>query len=242
MATVVAFLMIGCADGDRNGIGAGNPERNVAESKAVSADAESPVEENEQRSKTLVFFGTSLTAGYGLPPVEAYPALIQERIDRAGLPWRVVNAGVNGETSAGALRRIDWVLRQPVDVLVIETGANDMLRGTGPDATEANIQAIVDRVRAARPGTRILLAEMRALPNLGREYTDAFEAIYPRVAERNGLTLVPFLLAGVAGEARLNQADGVHPTAEGQAMVAENIWTTIEPLLREETEDGADGR
>src|SRR5690606_38130848 len=149
---------------------------------------------------TVLFVGTSLTAGFGLAAAQAYPALIQERIDRAGLPFRVVNAGVSGETSAGALARSGRPLQQEFVVLVVETGANDMLRGVDPGATEENIRSIIDRVREERPDARIVLAGMLALPNLGPEYGERFGSIFPRLAERYGLALIPFLLEGVAGD------------------------------------------
>jgi acyl-CoA thioesterase I len=179
----------------------------------------------------VLFVGTSLTAGLGLDPSEAFPALLQEKIDAAGLRYRVVNAGVSGETSAGARRRMGWLLRQPVAVLVVETGANDGLRGQDPDATRENIQAILDEARRQAPPPRLVVAAMEALPNYGQEYRRRFRALYPALAEKNGATLVPFLLAGVAGEPGLNQADGVHPTAEGQKVVAENVWRVLRPVL-----------
>jgi acyl-CoA thioesterase I len=175
----------------------------------------------------VVFVGTSLTAGLGLDPSEAYPALLQHKIDSAGLPFTVVNAGVSGETSAGAKRRIDWVLREPASVLVIETGANDMLRGLDADSLEANIQAIIDRARRQQPPPRIVILGMRGLPNYGLPYVRRFNAVYPEVAKRNGLPLVPFLLDGVAGVDSLNQADMMHPTAAGQRRVAETVWPAI---------------
>jgi acyl-CoA thioesterase-1 len=175
--------------------------------------------------------GTSLTAGYGLDPADAFPALIQARLDAAGLPYRVVNAGVSGETSAGALRRLDWLLKQPVVVLVVETGANDGLRGQDPDATRANIRALLDRAKKQEPPPRLVLLGMEALPNYGEEYRRRFRAIYPELAKENGAVLVPFLLDGVAGVASLNQADGVHPTAEGHRRVAETVWRALRPIL-----------
>jgi acyl-CoA thioesterase-1 len=180
-----------------------------------------------------VFVGTSLTAGYGLPdPGLAYPALIQRRVDSLGLPYRVVNAGVSGETSAGALRRIDWVLQQaPIAVLMIETGANDGLRGQLPDSVKANIQAMIDRTLALDPRPRIVIAGMEAMPNLGRVYTDRFRAIFPELARANGASLIPFLLDGVAGVDSLNQRDGIHPTVRGQQLVAELVWRVLQPLL-----------
>jgi acyl-CoA thioesterase-1 len=182
----------------------------------------------------ILFVGTSLTAGYGVDPSEAYPAVIQQKLDGAGLDYRVVNAGVSGETSAGALRRMDWLLRQRVAVLVVETGANDGLRGQDPEATRANIQAIFDRARRQEPPPQLVVVAMEALPNYGEDYRQGFRAIYPELAEANGAALVPFLLEGVAGRPELNQADGIHPTAEGHERVAENVWKTLEPLLVED--------
>jgi acyl-CoA thioesterase-1 len=179
----------------------------------------------------VVFLGTSLTAGYGLEPDQAYPALIQEKIDSAGLAYRVINAGESGETSAGGLRRLDWLLRQPLAVLVIELGANDGLRGQDVDAMRANLQAIVDRTRAAHPDAAIVLAGMESPPNMGRQYTSAFRAVFPALARANDLTLIPFLLDGVAAVPELNQPDGIHPTAEGQRMVAETVWRYLAEVL-----------
>lgn len=179
----------------------------------------------------ILFVGTSLTAGLGLDPSEAYPGLVQEKIDAAGLRYRVVNAGVSGETSAGARRRMGWLLRQRVAVLVVETGANDGLRGQDPEATRENIQAILDEAKRQQPPPRLVLAAMEALPNYGEDYRRRFRAIYPEVARANGATLVPFLLDGVAGEARLNQPDGIHPTAEGHALVAATVWNSLRPVL-----------
>jgi acyl-CoA thioesterase I len=183
--------------------------------------------------KTVVFFGDSLTAGLGLEDssTQAYPALIQKKIDRAGLPWRVVNAGLSGETSAGGLRRVDWILRQPVDVFVLELGGNDGLRGIPPEATAANLQAIIDRVRAKYPAARIVLAGILAPPNMGEDFTRAFAAIFPALAEKNHVPLIPFLLEGVVGKPGLDQADGIHPTAEGHAVVADTVWAVLKSLL-----------
>ena len=181
----------------------------------------------------VLFLGTSLTAGMGLSPEQAYPALIQAMIDSAGLGFRVVNAGVSGETSAGGLRRIDWLLRQPVAVLVVELGANDMLRGQNIAAMRANLQEIIDRTRVVHPGARIVIAGMQAAPNLGEPYVGEFAATFVELAEENDAALIPFLLDGVAGIPELNQPDGNHPTAEGQVIVAENVWVVLEPLLRE---------
>ena len=184
-------------------------------------------------TKTVLFFGDSLTAGYGLedPATEAFPALVQKKIDAVGLPWRVVNAGLSGETSAGGRRRVDWILRQPVDIFVLALGGNDGLRGIPPDATRANLQAIIDRVREKSPATKIVLAGIAAPPNMGADFTRAFAAIFPELAEKNHVVLIPFLLEGVGGRPELNQSDGIHPTAEGHAAVAETVWAVLKPLL-----------
>ncbi len=181
--------------------------------------------------RTVLFVGTSLTAGLGLDPDSAYPAIIQRKIDAAGLPYHVVNAGVSGETSAGARQRMGWLLREPFDVMVLETGANDGLRGTPVSETRENIQAIIDTVRKVRPGARIVLVQMEALPNLGQRYTRAFHETYPLLAQRNHLTLLPFLLDGVAAHPALLQGDGLHPNDAGEKIVAENVWRGLEPLL-----------
>jgi acyl-CoA thioesterase-1 len=177
--------------------------------------------------------GTSLTAGLGLDPEEAYPALLQRKADSLGFHVDFVNAGLSGETSAGALRRIDWLLRGPADVVVIETGANDGLRGLNVDSTRANLRAIITKVKAARPAARILIAQMEAPPNLGEKYTAAFSAMYQDVAKEAAVSVLPFLLQGVAGVTSLNQPDGMHPNERGEQIVADNVWATLEPLLRQ---------
>lgn len=180
----------------------------------------------------IVFLGTSLTAGLGLDPDQAFPALIQRKLDAGGLRFEAVNAGVSGETSAGARRRIDWLLRQPVAVVVIETGANDGLRGLEVDSLRSNIQAIIDEARRQSPKPAIVLLGMRAPPNLGFSYSRRFENVFPELAKENDLLLVPFLLEGVAGRPSLNQPDMIHPTAEGQRRMAETVWEVLEPLLK----------
>ena len=184
--------------------------------------------------RTIVFFGDSLTAGHGPdnPPARgSHPALIGRQIAEAGLPWRVVSAGLSGDTSAGGERRLDWVLRQPLDIFVLELGANDGLRGFDPAETTANLKAIVTRVRARFPLARIVLVGMRMPPTLGEDYTRAYAAIFPRLAAEEQLTLVPFLLAGVAGHPDLIQDDGLHPTAAGHIVLADNVWRVLRPLL-----------
>jgi acyl-CoA thioesterase I len=177
----------------------------------------------------IVALGDSLTAGLGVGADEAYPALLEARLRREGFTYRVVNAGVSGDTSAGGLRRIDWALRLSPAVVIVALGANDGLRGQSPDALRDNLTRIVERARAA--GARVLLAGMRVPPNYGDDYTRAFAAVYPAVARATGAPLAPFLLEGVAGDPRLNQPDGIHPTAEGQRRIAERLWPYLKPLL-----------
>ena len=182
---------------------------------------------------SVVFLGTSLTAGLGVDPSQAYPALIQRKADSAGLHLEVVNRGNSGVTSAGTLATLDWILKSPPALIVIETGANDGLRGQDPEATKANIQRIIDRIRAGDSTTMIALVQMEAMPNLGRRYVERFHAIYPELARANRIVLVPFLLNGVAGVDSLNQADGIHPTPRGHQVVAETVWRALRPVLTE---------
>jgi len=183
------------------------------------------------KKKTIVFFGNSLTAGYGLSPSEAFPAIVQKKIDSLGLPYQVINAGVSGETSSGGNTRIDWILREPVDIFVLELGANDGLRGILLSETQKNLQAIIDKVKAKNPDTKLILAGMQIPPNMGKRYATEFRDIFTELASKNKMTLIPFLLEGVGGEINLNQEDGIHPTAEGHSIVAENVWKELEKLL-----------
>lgn len=183
------------------------------------------------KNKTIVFFGNSLTAGYGVDPSEAFPALIQKKIDSLQLSYTVINAGVSGETTAGGNGRIDWILKQPLAVFVLELGGNDGLRGIPLAETRKNLQAIIDKVKAKYPEAKILLAGMQIPPNMGAAYATEFKNIYPVLAEKNKLALVPFLLKGVGGEAKLNQQDGIHPTPEGHIIVAENVWEALRGML-----------
>lgn len=178
-----------------------------------------------------MFFGDSLTAGYGLGQDAAFPNLIQEKINENKLDYKVINSGLSGETSAGGLDRIGWVLKQPVDIFVLELGANDGLRGLRLEATQKNLQEIINKVKANSPNTKIVLAGMMVPPNMGEEYSDQFVKIYSELARKNKALLIPFLLDGVAGMPELNQADGIHPNAEGHQIVAENVWEVIRTAL-----------
>jgi acyl-CoA thioesterase I len=181
--------------------------------------------------KHILFFGNSLTAGYGLDESEAFPALIQNRLDSLGMDYMVINGGLSGETSSGGKNRIDWALRTRVDIFVLELGANDMLRGFDLAATEQNLKEILDKVRAANPDVRIIIAGMQAPPNMGREYTTKFAAIYPRLAKSYNAGLIPFFLENVAAVPELNLPDGKHPNAQGQKIVMENVWKVLKSYL-----------
>jgi acyl-CoA thioesterase-1 len=182
-------------------------------------------------NKTIVFFGNSLTAGYGVNLAQAFPALIQGRIDSLNLPYKVVNAGLSGETSAGGKGRIGWILRQPVDIFVLELGGNDGLRGIPLSATSTNLQAIIDSVKKKYPSARLLLAGMQIPPSMGNTYASQFKQVFRDLAEKNKMRLIPFLLQGVGGIPELNQQDGIHPTAEGHKIVAENVWQELKDML-----------
>jgi len=183
--------------------------------------------------KTILIFGDSLTAGLGLddPSTQAYPALLQKKIAAAGLPCRVINGGLSGETTAAGLRRIDWMLRERVDVFVLALGGNDGLRGIQPPVTRANLAGILEKVRAKYPDAKLVVAGMQMPPNLGPDYLAAYRAVFPDVAKKTGATLIPFLLEGVGGVPELNQHDGIHPTAKGHEQVAETVWRVLRPLL-----------
>jgi acyl-CoA thioesterase-1 len=186
-----------------------------------------------QESRTIVFLGDSLTAGYGLdnPSAQAYPALIQEKIDTANLDYRAINAGLSGDTTAGGLRRINWLLRQKIDILVIALGGNDGLRGVSPKATKGNLKGIIDQTRAKYPDVTIMLAGMQMPTNMGEAYQQAFRRIFPEVAQKKRCKLIPFLLEGIGGDAEYNQPDLIHPTAEGQRLIADTVWLSLKPLL-----------
>ncbi len=227
-ATILVLLSAACG-GQRGQAAPADQPTAGADSTPTAPPAPAP-----DTRPSIVFLGTSLTAGYGLrDPSLAYPALIQAKLDSAGRRFRVVNAGISGESSAGALARMDWLMKQGnVAVLVIETGANDGLRGQDPDSVRARIQAIIDRARRATPPPSIVIVGMEAMPNLGATYVGRFREIYPELARANHAVLVPFLLAGVAGVDSLNQDDGIHPTAAGHRIVAGNVWRVLEQVTR----------
>lgn len=181
--------------------------------------------------KVILFYGDSLTAGYGLSPEEAFPALVEKKLNKTDKKVKVVNAGLSGETSAGGLSRIEWILRQPVDIFVLELGGNDGLRGLPVDQTRKNLQGIMDKVKAKYPNCKIVMAGMMVPPNMGKEYTEAFKRVYPDLATKNKATLIPFILDGVGGIEKLNQPDGIHPNAEGHQIISNKITPVFEKLL-----------
>jgi acyl-CoA thioesterase-1 len=187
--------------------------------------------EKSVRAQNILFFGTSLTAGYGLEPGQAYPELIQQRLDSLKFPYKAINAGLSGETSAAGKGRIDWLLKQPVAIFVLELGANDGLRGIPVKETTSNLQAIVDRVKSKYPQAKLMLSGMEVPPNMGNKYASDFRNMFKILAEKNQMTFLPFLLDGVAGIPKLNQKDGIHPTAIGQKILANNVWAKLQPLL-----------
>lgn len=185
-----------------------------------------------QDKKTILIFGDSITAGYGVDPSQAFPALIQNRIDSLGMSHEVINGGLSGETSAGGLRRINWVLQREVDIMILELGGNDGLRGIDLSSTKDNLQQIVDKAKAKYPHMVIIIAGMQVPPNLGVEYTKEFRELFPSLAEKNNLPLIPFILEKVGGIRELNQPDQIHPNVEGHKLVAETVWETLEPMLK----------
>jgi acyl-CoA thioesterase I len=216
---VVCIVIVSCGDNTQPGPAGGKDS--VRAEKAIVKDT----------MKTIVFFGNSITAGYGLEMSDAFPAHIQHKIDSLDLPYKVVNAGVSGETSSGGNGRIDWVLRQPVDVFVLELGGNDGLRGIPVTETRKNLQSIIDKVKAKNPGVKIIIAGMQIPPNMGKQYTTEFRSMYPELAKNNDIALIPFLLEGVGGEAKFNLDDGIHPTPEGHKILAENVWKVLGGMI-----------
>jgi len=185
----------------------------------------------KSNTKNILFFGTSLTAGLGVDPEEAFPALIQHRIDSLKLPYKIINAGLSGETSADGKSRIDWLLRQPVAVFVLELGANDGLRGIPVKETEVNLQAVIDKVKKKYPDAKLVLAGMQMPPSMGEKYTVPFRELFPALAKKNQMAFIPFLLKGVGGVPKLIQQDGLHPTPQGHLILAQNVWEVLQPIL-----------
>jgi acyl-CoA thioesterase-1 len=237
LCVVTAGVLLGCGTGKpvESGSDAAEAKNNMSVAREPdtrdSTGRASVASARSVAKPVVLFFGTSLTAGYGLDPAQAFPSLIEKTAKADGVPITAINAGLSGETTAGAARRIDWVLRTPADVVVIEGGANDALRGLPPDAARANIERVISVIRQKQPKARIVLVQMEAPPNYGAAYTRSFRAIYSDIAKRENIPLVPFLLAGVAGISRYNQADGVHPNLAGERIVADNVWRALKPII-----------
>lgn len=215
------LFLASCADKQK---AEAKPEQNNTSLEPVS-------EAGAAKGKTILFFGNSLTAGMGLDPEASFPGLIQEKLDSLGLDYQVINSGLSGETTASGKNRLSWVLKQPIDIFVLELGANDGLRGISLEETRVNLQAIIDQVRARNPEVIIILAGMQIPPNMGTEYTSEFRAIFPELASENNISLIPFLLEDVAGIPELNQQDGIHPTEEGHKILAGNVWEVLQEKL-----------
>ena len=214
-------LLFSCGDGPKK------------EQKPSGEESPGQGQTEDPGKKTILFFGDSLTAGYGIDTQEAFPALIQARLDSLGYPYTVINSGVSGETSSGGRNRLGWVLNQKVDVFVLELGANDGLRGIPLKETKRNLQAIIDAVKAKDSTTTVILAGMQIPPNMGKDYTAEFKSIFPDLAQTNGLDLIPFMLDGVAGIPKLNLEDGIHPTPEGHKIVGENVWAVLKDNIHQ---------
>jgi len=230
-ALVVSALVTALAACGGDGGETRTPESTVE--VAAAAPSAGATGETRSAGPRVVVLGTSLTAGLGLDPDSAWPALVQRTADSLGVHVQIDAAGLSGETSAGALRRAEWVLREPADLIVLEVGANDGLRGVDPDTTRETLVALVDKVRLTQPSARIALVQMEAPPNLGASYTTSFRAAYREAARRTGVALLPFLLEGVAGDRALNQPDGIHPNEAGSKLVAATMWRSLSPLIAE---------
>jgi len=219
---LIVVLLISCGEKSK-----------LKQSDTVSENNSAPsTTKVTSKNGVILCFGDSLTAGYGLEEEEnAFPSVLQKHIDSLALDYTVINAGLSGETTAGGKNRLDWVLNQDVAVFFLELGANDGLRGIPIHETKNNLQFIIDAVRAKNPKTKIVLAGMQIPPNLGIEYTAAFRNLFPELATKNDLALIPFLLKDVAGIPELNQADGIHPTPEGHRIMANTVWEFLQPLL-----------
>ena len=225
---IMAIFLLSC----------GNDKTKTSQDETLNQDqttSESSVENQEDKSKTILCFGNSITAGYGLDDTnDAFPGLLQQKIDSLNLNYEVVNSGLSGETTAGGKARIDWVLNQDIVIFILELGANDGLRGVQLSETRSNLQSIINQVKQKSPETKIILAGMQLPPNMGEDYTSAFKTVFADIAEKNDIAFIPFILKDVGGIAKLNQSDGIHPTAEGHQIIANTVWKTLKPMLEQD--------
>ncbi len=217
---IVTLSLVACNNEKTKNDNTNSQNQNSIEKKAELA-----------KKKNIIFFGNSLTAAYGIDPADGYVSLLQQRLDSLGLPYKAVNAGLSGETTAGGRERVSWVIRQPMEIFILELGGNDALRGIPPEASKENLEAIILSVKEKYPSAKIILAGMEAPPNMGERYTSAFRKMYPELAEKHGTSLIPFFLDKVAGIPELNQGDRVHPNEDGQLILMENVWRVLEGLL-----------
>ncbi len=223
LISISLSLLVACSQNTKKGESSTEKSEVAKEAKSKEAD------------KIIMFFGNSITAGYGVSTDKAFPALIQVIVDSLGYPYKVVNAGLSGETSAGGLNRIDWVLRTVPDVFILELGGNDGLRGLKLSETQKNLSGIIEKVEAVNPEVKIVLAGMEVPPNLGQDYTAEFREMYRKLAGMHDVVFIPFILEGVGGEEDLNQSDGIHPNAEGHKVVAKSVWEFLYPLLSKQS-------
>lgn len=227
------FLVLSCNDNQNKEVTDNSKDEKV-ETQTENIQNVNESKSKSKESKVILCFGDSITAGYGLDdPDQAYPAILQEKIDSLGLNYEVINSGVSGETTAGGKSRIDWILKQDIEIFLLELGANDGLRGVDLSETKRNLQAIINSVQKQSPETRIILSGMQLPPNMGETYTSEFKQLYQELAKTNNLAFIPFILKDVGGIKSLNQSDGIHPTAEGHEIVAQNVWEVLEPMLGE---------
>lgn len=230
LLVLLSVLLVSCGSGENE------EDARTDSTTATAAARDSTGTTSSGNDKVILFLGNSLSAGLGVDETAAFPSIIQQKIDSLGWGFQVVNAGVSGETSAGGLSRMDWVLKQPVDVLILELGGNDGLRGISTEVTRRNLEQIIGKTRQTYPDAEIVLAGMQIPPNLGHDYTRDFRAVYPEIAQQHGVHLIPFLLEGVGGVDSLMQADGIHPNRMGHRVVAENVWDVLKPILSDSLE------
>ncbi len=220
----LCLLFLFACNGSENNSAVSEVESKVKVTSEVTAD-------KKEKKKTILFFGDSLSAGYGVNEDECFPGLIGQRVDSLGLAYNVVNAGLSGETTAGGAARIEWILKQPIDIFILELGGNDGLRGIKPESSYENLQSIIKKTKAKYPEVKIIIAGMMAPPNMGEDFTTKFRNIFPRIAKENDAELIPFLLEDVGGIPALNQPDGIHPTPEGHKIVADNVWSILKKMV-----------
>ena len=224
---ILASLLLSCGENQKK-----SSDTPSVSDTTEATEATTPSEDVKSATKTILCFGDSITAGYGLEDTaDAFPAVLQSKIDSLGLDYTVINSGLSGETTAGGRSRLGWIMNQPIDIFILELGGNDGLRGIPLTETRANLQAIIDKIRQESPDTKIILAGMELPPNMGQDYTSEFRNVYADIATQNNIAFIPFILKDVGGIVELNQNDGIHPTVEGHKIVAQTVWEVLKPML-----------